>query len=61
MVLMVELPPNFNDLPIEMQRLVEEDLCRKMLMWNHGYGGDDSKLDSFARDSRNHTKEQWRD
>ncbi len=41
------LPPNFDELPPEMQRTIEEDQYRRQLSWNHGFSAGRSCLTSM--------------
>ena len=31
------LPPNFEELPVDLQREIEEQVYRRQLKWTHGY------------------------
>lgn len=43
----IKKPMNFNQLPAELKRKIEEDVSRRQLIWDHGYG-----LDRYREVSR---------
>jgi len=43
-------PPNFDQLPVELQQKIEEDLYRRQLKWTHGFCPGDPCLRSMDRD-----------
>ena len=44
------LPPNFDDLPAAMQRIIEEELYQKQLRWSHGCCPGDRRLKTMSAD-----------
>jgi hypothetical protein len=44
------LPPNFDDLPLEMKVECEEDAYRHQLRWRHACCPGDTRLTSMGRD-----------
>lgn len=44
------LPPDFDDLPRDMQVQIEEDVYRRQLKWSHGYCPGDPCLTSMSKD-----------
>lgn len=44
------LPPNFDDLPAELQQEIEEQMYRRQLKWSHGYRPGDPCLRSMSGD-----------
>ena len=42
------LPPNFEELPVEMQREIEEDLYRHQRVWSWGFQPGDPRLSSMG-------------
>ena len=44
------LPPNFEELPVELQREIEEEVYRRQLKYSHGFRPGDPCLRSMDRD-----------
>ena len=44
------LPPNFDELPVELQRVIEERVYRRQLRWTHGYRPGSPCLRSIDRE-----------
>ena len=44
------LPPNFDELPVELQRVIEERVYRRQLRWTHGYRPGSPCLQSIDRE-----------
>ena len=44
------LPPNFEELPVEMQREIEEEVYRRQLKYSHGFRPGSPCLRSMDRD-----------
>jgi len=42
------LPPNFDELPAAMQRIIEEEQYRRQRKWSHGYCPGDPCLTSMS-------------
>jgi len=43
------LPPNFDDLPEKMKRVLEEQQYRRQMKWGHAYCPGDPRLTSMSK------------